>query len=106
MNEFYVELRAFRTRNQAHRELQAFVRLNLEEVMDEGQLKKFKTELIRKSWEIGKKYPGTSDLDVQFSTYNPLGHVQQFIRVRSNFRLAIRGKVETRIHKPALDTMS
>jgi len=89
MKEFYVELKAFRTRDKAHQELQAFVLSLHQKVMDGVCLKRFKTQLIQKSWEISRKYPDTKDLDVKFSTYNPTGRFNQFVRVKATFRLAI-----------------
>jgi len=97
MKKFYLELKVFRTKDKAHQELQAFVQSKHQEVMDASWLKRLKTDLIRKSWEISKKYPETKDLDVKFSTYNPLGRFNQFVQVNTNFRLAIMelGEIET-----------
>ena len=89
MKEFYLELKVFRTQEKAHQELLAYVQSKHREVMDARWLKRLKTDLIRKSWEISKKYPETKDLEVKFSTYNPQGYFNQFVRVNTNFRLAI-----------------
>jgi len=98
MKEFYLELKVFRTRDQAHKELQDFVLTHHSQVMDDTHLKRFKTDLIRKSWEISGKYPGSKDMEVKFSTYNPAGYFNQIVRVKTNFRLAIMdlGEIERR----------
>lgn len=90
MKKFYLELKAFRTRSLAHKELQTFVFAHHQQVMDDSRLKRFKTDLIRKSWEVAKRYPECADLEVRFSTYNPAGTVNQLAQVRTNFRLTIK----------------